>query len=303
MLAFAVSQPRTDSWQPAAALGRLLAPLRATAPGLVLTSALLFALAIPFTLGLWLDPRVITGAPAWLKPLKFAISTGAYTLTLAWVFTYLPEWRRTRRVVGAATVAAMVIEVGLIAMQAARGTTSHFNTATPFDRAVFAVMGLVISTQTAISVAVAIALWRQHFADRALGWALRLGIVVTIVGASTGGLMVTPTKAQRADIAATGVMVRSGAHTVGGVDGGPGLPVTGWSTQHGDIRVPHFVGLHAWQVLPLFVLVALPRRAQDDGTDDRRRVPLAIGASALYALFFAALLVQALRGLPVIPLG
>src|SRR6185503_20116730 len=94
MLAFAVSQPRTDSWQPAAALGRLLAPLRATAPGLVLTSALLLALAIPFMLGLWLDPRVITGAPAWLKPLKFAISTGAYTLTLAWVFTYLPEWRR-----------------------------------------------------------------------------------------------------------------------------------------------------------------------------------------------------------------
>jgi len=303
MLAFAVSQPRTDSWQPAAALGRLLAPIRATAPGLVLTSALLLALAIPFMLGLWLDPRVITGAPAWLKPLKFAISTGAYTLTLAWVFTYLPEWRRTRRVVGAATVAAMVIEVGLIAMQAARGTTSHFNTATPFDRAVFAVMGLVISTQTAISVAVAIALWRQHFADRALGWALRLGIVVTIVGASTGGLMVTPTKAQRADVAATGVMVRSGAHTVGGVDGGPGLPVTGWSTQHGDIRVPHFVGLHAWQVLPLFVLVALRRRAPDGGPDDRRRVPLAIGASALYALLFVALLVQALRGVPVIPLG
>jgi len=96
MLAFAVSQPRTDSWQPAAALGRLLAPIRATAPGLVLTSALLLALAIPFMLGLWLDPRVITGAPAWLKPLKFAISTGAYTLTLAWVFTYLSEWPRLR---------------------------------------------------------------------------------------------------------------------------------------------------------------------------------------------------------------
>ena len=34
----------------------------------------------------------IGGAPAWLKPAKFAASIAIYTLTLAWVFTYLPEW-------------------------------------------------------------------------------------------------------------------------------------------------------------------------------------------------------------------
>jgi hypothetical protein len=301
MHALAFAQPRTDAPQPASLRRDPLAPLWIAAPGLTATGLALFALAIPFSLGLWLDPRVITGAPAWLKPLKFAISTGVYTLTLAWVFTFLPDWRRTRRIIGAATIAAMVIEVALIAMQAARGTTSHFNTATPFDRAVFAVMGLVISTQTVMSVAVAIALWRQRFADPALGWALRLGLAITILGASTGGLMVTPTKAQIADIKATGVMVRSGAHTVGGVDGGPGLPMTGWSTQHGDIRVPHFIGLHAVQALPLFVLVALPFVSRRE--DDRRRVRITIAAAAGYAILFAALLVQALRGLPVIPLG
>jgi hypothetical protein len=297
MHALAFAQPRSTDSRAATTLGGILAPLWTAAPALTGSAAVLFALAIPFALGLWLDPRVITGAPAWLKPLKFAVSTGLYSLTLAWVFTHLPAWHRTRRVVGAATIAAMFIEVGLIAMQAARGTTSHFNTATPFDRAVFAVMGLVIATQTVISIAVAVALWRQRFADRALGWALRLGLVITILGASTGGLMVTPTAAQRAEIKATGVMRRSGAHTVGGVDGGPGLPVTGWSTQHGDVRVPHFVGLHAWQVLPMFVVLALGRFGE------RRRVQITIAAAAAYGLLFVALLVQALRGLPVIPLG
>ena len=38
--------------------------------------------------------------PAWLKPAKFATSIAIYALTLAWVFTYLPEWVKTRRIVG-----------------------------------------------------------------------------------------------------------------------------------------------------------------------------------------------------------
>jgi hypothetical protein len=156
-------------------------------------------------------------------------------------------------------------------------------------------MGLIIMTQTALATWLTVAVWRQRFADPALGWALRLGLLVTVLGASTGGLMTQATAAQIAEARATHKMPFSGAHTVGAPDGGAGLPVTGWSRQHGDIRVPHFVGLHAWQVLPVFVLLALR------GFDDRTRTRSAIAASGVYAAVFIALLVQALRGLPVLP--
>ena len=267
-----------------------------TDPLLVGTGVFLAALAVPFGLGLLLDPRIITGAPAWLKPLKFAVSTAMYAFTLAWVFTYLPDWPRTRRIVGAGTAAAFLLEVAMIGGQAWRGTTSHFNVATPFDAAVFGVMGLVIVLQTLLAVALAVALWRQPFADPALGWALRLGVIVTVLGAFTGGLMTQPTAAQMAGARATHQMPLSGAHTVGAPDGGPGLPITGWSTRHGDVRVPHFIGLHAWQALPLFVVLVL-RRGRD-----RTRTAIAITAAGAYAAVFVGLLVQALRGLPVLPL-
>jgi hypothetical protein len=80
---------------------------------------------------------------------------------------------------------------------------------------------------------------------------------------------------------------------VGGPDGGPGLIGTGWSTEHGDVRVPHFVGLHALQVLAIGVLVA--RRA---GIRRGPRARLMLVAGPGYAALFGILLLQALRGVP-----
>src|SRR5688572_11229242 len=238
----------------------LLASLWATDRLLTGTGLFLLALLVPMSLGLLLDPRDIGGAPAWLKPAKFALSLGVYSLTLAWVFTFLADWPRTRRIVGRTTAVVMLLEMAIIALQAARGTTSHFNVGTPLDSTLFMVMGLAIFAQTAVSIAVATALWRQPFADRALGWALRIGMTMTIVGALTGGLMTRPTDAQLAEARASGCLPLVGAHTVGAPDGGPGLPVTGWSTRHGDLRVAHFMGLHALQALPILTFIAFRRR-------------------------------------------
>ena len=96
------------------------------------------------------------------------MSTAIYTLTLAWIFTYLPEWIRTRRIVGRGSAAILIFEVGAIYLQAWRGTTSHFNVATTVDAALFATMGLAIVIQTVGAAVIAVALWRQPFADAAL---------------------------------------------------------------------------------------------------------------------------------------
>ena len=250
---------------------------------LLTTAALMLAALGVAIIGLAVDPRIITGAPAWLKPAKFAISTVIYSLSLAWVFTYLPEWRRTRAFVGWTTAIVFVFEILVIDVQAWRGTTSHFNVATPLDAVLFASMGAAILFQTIGSVSVAVALFRQRFDDEALGWALRFGMAVTIAGALSGGLMTRPTGTQLAVARATHTMTTAGAHTVGAPDGGPGLPGTGWSRTHGDLRVGHFIGLHALQILPLLTLAAR-----------RRRTVIAAGAS--YAAMFGLLIWQALRG-------
>jgi hypothetical protein len=234
------------------------------------------------------DPRMITGVPAWLKPAKFAISTAVYALTLAWVMTYLRGWARLTRLVGWSTAAVLVIEVALIDLQAARGVTSHFNTATPFDAVVFAVMGISILVAWGMAIALTAALFRQTFADPAIGSAIRVGMLITVIGSGAGGLMTRPTAAQLEHARATHDMRVVGAHTVGAADGGPGLPGTGWSREHGDLRVAHFLGLHAIQTIPAVVwligLGASPKL--------KRRAVLLVSLS--YASLFAILLAQAL---------
>ena len=260
-------------------------------PPLTAVGTLMLVVAAASLVGVAADPRVITGAPAWLKPFKFAVSTAVYSLTLAWIFGWLTGWPRVRRVVGWTTATVFVLEVAIIDAQAWRGTTSHFNVSTPVDAVLFFVMGGAILLQTLVSVAVAVALWRHRFADRALGWALRLGMTLTIAGAMTGPLMTRPTPAQLAEARAAGRMTVSGAHSVGGVDGGPGLPVTGWSREHGDLRVPHFIGLHAIQALAL-IAVGLRRWRRPEPV----RVRALLAAAASYGWLFALLLWGALRG-------
>ncbi len=190
-----------------------------------------------------------------------------------------------------------MFEVAIIYMQAGRGTTSHFNAATPLDTTLFGVMGAGIGILWLASVAVLIALFRQKFENPAWGWLLRLGMLITVLGSSGGGLMLRMTPEQTAALHATHTVGAVGGHTVGASDGGPGLPGVGWSTQHGDLRVPHFFGLHGLQIIPFLGWLALRRRRNEAAA---KQIGFVFAIAASYLALVAILTVQALRGQSII---
>lgn len=245
-----------------------------------------------------LDPRQITGAPAWIKPLKFSISTVFYTLTLAWMLRYVPARPRLVALVSWATALGLLVELALIVMQVVRGVRSHFNVSTAFDGAVFSIMGSTIVLIWIMNLLAALLLVFQKLPDRAFAWSLRLGLLVTLYGAGVAFLMTAPTSAQMAQMQSGAAPTYIGAHSVGVDDGGPGLPLLGWSTTGGDLRIPHFFGLHALQVIPLAGWLINTRLAA--GRDERRRTALVWTAGLAYLGFTLLVTWQALRGQPLL---
>ena len=260
-------------------------------------AAMLVVLAVSLA-GLLLDPRVITGAPAWLKPMKFAISISIYCFTLLWMLTFVRGRRRLVALISWVTVVALFVEMALIAGAAALGTTSHYNVSTPLHVAVWYTMAASIVLVWTMNLLAAVLLLIQRMPNPAFAWALRLGLVVSLVGMAVAFPMTqeTPVQERTADRAGIEAPIQ-GAHAVGVEDGGPGLPVTGWSTTGGDQRVPHFVGLHGMQALPLFgYLLALCAPAW---LRTSYRVALVWTAGLLYLCLIGQLTLQALRGQPV----
>lgn len=237
------------------------------------------------------DPRVITGAPAWLKPIKFAVSISVYCFTVLWLLTFVSGHPRLVRGIAWVTAGGLGVEMVLIVIQVVRGTTSHFNIGAPFDAAVWSAMGVIIVSVWVTSLLLTVLLLRRRLPDPVIAWSLRLGLVVAFVGMGVAFLMTTETPQQVAAGGDTGI---AGAHSVGVPDGGPGLPVTGWSTVAGDLRVAHFVGLHGLQVLPAigYLLAALPARGLGAG----HRVALVWTAGLSYLGLVVVLTWQALRG-------
>lgn len=258
----------------------MLAELRRRDPPLYWTGlASLLGLVCAAALML-VDHRSVAGVNVWLKPAKFGASIGLYLWTLAWLRPWLPA--RPLRWVRPVVVVSMLVELICIFGQSARGVGSHFNEAAAVDSVVFGLMGLAIVANTVALAVLAVAAWRgPTLAVPAVAWGTRIGLAITVLGGLEGALMI-------------GNM----GHAVGVPDGGPGLPITAWSTRGGDLRVAHFVALHALQGLPLLGYVL--SRGAGDGAAQRRASRRVVILGGVWLAVCVVALVIALLGRPIL---
>jgi len=179
------------------------------------------------------------------------------------------------------TAAAISIAVGLIGeqalitLQAGRGVTSHFNTDTGFDSAVFSAMGVLVAVVWAATLVVAVSATRTSARLPAgVRAVVPLGTWLVLLGGSIGF-----------------VMIAAGKHSIGSSDGTGGrLPLVGWSSTNGDLRPAHFIGLHGLQLL-IVVAALCEGRA--------RRTAAVRGAARAIAVACVGFAGQALGGLPI----
>jgi len=278
-----------------AAGGDLRQAFRWHRPLMILTAAMA-GLVVVGIVGMFADSRVLTGLPIWDKPTKFALSILIYSVTWAWLIAQLDRARRVAWWAGAVSAVFLGLEMVILVGDVVRGTTSHFNVSTPLDATLWMVMASAIAVVWLATLLVSVILFRNPGPDRARNLAIRAGAVIAVIGMALGFLMTTP---QPGQIAAGGKIL--GAHTVGLADGGPGLPILGWSTVGGDLRIPHFVGMHALQLIPLLLIGCelLSRRNQALRTPTVRFRLVGV-ATAGYAALLALLTWQALRGQSVV---
>jgi hypothetical protein len=268
-----------------------VAGIRWHRPLLALAAAMGVLVAVCLV-GLVVDPRESLGVNVWIKPLKFAISTAVYAVTWSWLIGQLQRFQRVAWWAGTISAILLLIELVIITGAAAVGITSHFNVSTPFNTVLWSIMAASIGTLWVATFVVSIILFRNPLGDRARTLAIRAGAIIALAGMALAFLMTSPTAAQLDDW--QGI---AGAHTVGLADGGPGLPLLGWSTVAGDLRIPHFVGMHALQVIPLaLILIELAARRIAVLRDVDVRYRLVAIVSATYVAVLAVLTWQALRG-------
>lgn len=230
--------------------------------------------------GTFIDSRLFNGVSLWEKPAKFFLSLGLHMATLACGLALLPASARQAPAIRLSSIVFLTAAIGeviYITFRAARGEASHFNETTTIAWLLYAAMGTGAVTLSAVTGFIG---WRilKQAPPSSLAFATGLGFILAGVLAVLLGFY----------------MSQHGAHWVGGSSSdATGLPFFHWSTTGGDLRVPHFFGLHIMQILP--VLGFLVR----DFPPSQARPLIGLGAALWTGLTFLTLF-QAISGMPFI---
>lgn len=206
---------------------------------------------------------------AWYKPFKFAFSTFLFVWAMAWYCYYLPNFNI--KAFNWTVIILLGFEIVYIALQAGKGQLSHYNLSTPVYAMLYSMMALAATAVTVYTAYVGILFFTNDFPTlpNYYLWSIRFGIILFVIFSLEGFVMGSKL-----------------THTIGGADGGPGIPLLNWSTKFGDPRIAHFIGMHALQVLPILSYYVF------------KSTKLTIAISVLYALLAVFTLVQALKAKP-----
>jgi hypothetical protein len=226
------------------------------------------------------DAVQVDGRYRLIKPLNFTMSMVMYLVTVVILVDHLRASMWWKKVISWGVSICMLIAISCITMQAVRGTTSHFNTSTPFDSNVSLLMDIVDPFNSILVLVLLIfALLSRYNVSRPAQLGIVFGTFIFLVGSVLGGLMVV-----------------HGQSVVGVAPGGPGLPLLNWSTKGGDVRVAHFLGIHALQILPIAgwlidLLKDLSMRA---------KLTAVVAVSAGYVTLMGLVFLQAMNGMPLV---
>lgn len=208
---------------------------------------------------------------AWYKPFKFAFSTFLFSWAMAWYCYYLPNFNIT--LFNWTVIILLGFEIIYIALQANKGELSHFNLSTPTYAALYSMMAIAATLVTLYTAYVGILFFTNNFPELPdyYVWAIRLAIFIFVIFSFEGFAMGSRLN-----------------HSVGALNDNSNWFIVGWSKTVGDLRVSHFIGMHALQVLPILSYYVL------------KNTKLTVGVSVIYGLLALLTLVQALQGRPLI---
>jgi hypothetical protein len=208
---------------------------------------------------------------AWYKPFKFAFSTFLYAWAMAWYCFYLPKFNIN--LFNWSVILLLGFEIIYIAIQAGRGQLSHYNMSTPVYAGLYSMMAIAATLVTLYTAYVGWLFFTHSFPDLPTYyvWAIRLSIIIFVVFSFEGFAMGSRLN-----------------HSVGALNDNSNWFIVGWSKTVGDLRVSHFIGMHALQVLPFLSFYLL------------KNTKATVILSAIYALLAVLTLIQALQGKPLI---
>jgi hypothetical protein len=208
---------------------------------------------------------------AWYKPFKFAFSTFLFSWAMAWYCYYLPNFNSN--LFNWTVVILLGFEIFYIAFQASKGQLSHYNVSTPVYSTLYSLMALAASAVTLYTAYVGFLFLKYDFPNLSNDylWAIRLGIILFVIFSFEGFAMGSRLN-----------------HSVGAWNDNSNWFILGWSKTVGDLRVSHFIGMHALQLLPLLSFYVL------------KNTKLTIGIAVVYGLLALVTLIQALQGKPLI---